>query len=342
MSKQASVLLIYTGGTIGMKVDSKTGALVPFNFEHIKKQVPELEKLSIDLSSFSFSPPIDSSDMNPEAWIKIASVIEDNYEKYDGFVVLHGSDTMAFTASALSFMFENLSKPIILTGSQLPIGTMRTDGKENLITSIEIAAAKENGQSIVPEVSIFFEDQLFRGNRTHKFNSENFNAFQSPNFPVLAEAGVTIKYNREKIHKSRLKKLLVEKELNTQIAILTLFPGISKQTVEAIRSIKGLKGLILETYGSGNAPGVQWFIDLLKSAIGDGIIILNVSQCNSGSVKQGIYQTSKELEKIGVVSGHDITREAAVTKLMYLLGKNISQQKRIKLLSESLKGEISI
>ena len=233
MAKKSSVLLIYTGGTIGMKQDAKTGSLVPFNFEHIKKQVPELEKFDIELSSISFQPPMDSSNMAPETWVKLAKIIEENYNKYDGFVILHGSDTMAFTASALSFMFEDLNKPIILTGSQLPIGMIRTDGKENLITAIEIAAAKENNKPVVPEVAIYFEYQLYRGNRTHKFNSEHFDAFQSPNYPILAEAGVSIKYNYVRIQKPSAKKMKVSYAFDTDITILKIFPGINKHAVEA-------------------------------------------------------------------------------------------------------------
>ncbi len=340
--KKSSVLLIYTGGTIGMMQDLKSGDLKPFDFKHLSEQIPELKKFDINLSTISFEKPIDSSNMHPTIWVQLAKIIEKNYALYDGFVILHGSDTMSYTASALSFMLENLNKPVILTGSQLPIGTIRTDGKENLITAIEIAAAKKNNQPIVPEVCIYFEYQLYRGNRTHKFNAEQFQAFQSANYPVLAEAGVHLKYNHSAIAAINKNKLKVHTQLDSNIAILQLFPGITKSTVDAILNIKSLKGLILETFGSGNAPTEKWFLDALEKAIKKGLVIYNVTQCNAGTVQQGKYETSTGLSKIGVIGGADITSEAAVTKLMYLLGKNFSKKELEKQLKGSLCGEISI
>jgi L-asparaginase len=336
------ILLIYTGGTIGMMQDAKTGSLRPFNFQSLTKQVPELSRFKLTLHSVSFKKPIDSSNMHPRIWVELAEVIEKNYNKYDGFVVLHGSDTMAYTASALSFMLENLRKPVILTGSQLPIGIIRTDGKENLITAIEIAAAKnKQGKPLVPEVAIYFEYELFRGNRTLKYNSEHFDAFQSPNYPTLAEAGVSIGYNLNAIAKPNNKKLIVQKNLDNDIVVLNLFPGISKKITQAVLNIRGIKAIVLHSFGAGNAPTDEWFIALLSHAIHKGIIIYNVTQCLEGRVIQGKYETSSQLEKIGVISGEDITLEAAITKLMFLLGKNLSLKKVKTLLSKNLRGEIT-
>lgn len=341
MSK-SKVLLIYTGGTIGMMLDAKSGQLKPFDFKHLTEQIPELNKFDVTLSAVSFDKPIDSSDMHPDVWIDIAKMIEKNYDKVDGFVVLHGSDTMSFTASALSFMLENLNKPVILTGSQLPIGMIRTDGKENLITAIEIAAAKVKGKSIVSEVCIYFEFQLYRGNRTHKFNAEHFQAFQSANYPVLAEAGVHLKYNQSALQKNNGKKLKVHTSLNSNIAILKMFPGITQNVVEALLNVKNVKAIVLETFGSGNATTQKWFIDALKKAIDKGVIILNVTQCNAGKVEQGKYATSAAFKKIGVIGSSDITSEAAVAKLMFVLG-NVSNKKEIeKLLKSNLRGEMTV
>ena len=341
--KKSKVLLIYTGGTIGMMEDTKTGQLKPFDFKYLTDQIPELNKFDIQLSSVSFDKPIDSSDMQPDIWVELATIIEKEYTKHDGFVVLHGSDTMSFTASALSFMLENLNKPVILTGSQLPIGTTRTDGKENLITAIEIAAAKEkDGKPIVSEVCIYFEYQLYRGNRTHKFNAEQFQAFQSANYPILAEAGVHIKYNKTALKKASTKKLKVHTQLDPNITILKLFPGITKQVIEATVNVKKLKAIILETFGAGNTSTQPWFIDALKQAIKKGIIILNVTQCNAGTVEQGKYTTSATFEKIGVIGGADITTEAAVTKLMFALGTTSNKKEIEKLLKSDLRGEISL
>ncbi len=336
-----SILLIYTGGTIGMVEDTRSKSLKPFDFNQITDRIPELKSFNVQLSSISFDEPIDSSNMSPDVWIQLAKLIEKNYSKYDGFVILHGSDTMAFTASALSFMLENLSKPVVLTGSQLPMGIIRTDGKENLITAIEIASKQENGKALVPEVCIYFEYQLYRGNRTHKFNSEHFQAFQSANYPVLAEAGVHIKFNKNAIQKTTNKKLKVHTKLDAGIAVLKLFPGINENAINAVLKTKKLKAVILETFGSGNAPTDKWFINLLKKTIARGIIVYNITQCNSGAVEQGKYETSIQLKKIGVIGGADITYEAAVTKLMFLLAQNSSARKMQTSLSRSLRGELS-
>lgn len=320
----------------------KTGALQPFDFDQMYKQMPILKNLHYLIDFYSFSPLIDSSNMNPEFWVKLATLIEENYERYDGFVVLHGTDTMAYSASALSFMLENLNKPVIFTGSQLPMGVIRTDGRENFITSIEIAAAMKDDLSVVPEVAIYFEDQLLRGNRTTKFNAENFDAFFSGNYPVLANVGVHIKYNYNNIRKSNFKKLKVHKNLDNNIGILKLFPGINKATVKSIVNTMGMKAILLETFGSGNAPTDKWFLDILEQAIKNELIILNVTQCKSGSVEIGKYETSVDLGRIGVIGGNDITTESAITKLMYLFGEGYSNNKIRQLLEKSLRGEMTI
>ncbi len=342
MISQPAILIIYTGGTIGMMMDSESGALQPFDFGHLYDQIPEIKKFKCKIDNISFDPIIDSSDMEPGIWVRIANIIEENYDSYDGFVILHGSDTMAYTASALSFMLENLSKPVILTGSQLPIGMIRTDGKENIITAIEIAAATKDGRAIVPEVCIYFEYQLYRGNRTHKYNAEHFEAFRSVNYPVLAEAGVEIKYNHRAIHKDKNHEFRIFTNMDANVASLKLFPGIQKQYIKSVLNIKGLKGLVLETFGSGNALTGQWFLEEIREAIKNGLIIFNVSQCRGGSVKMGQYETSLGLRKAGVLSGYDITYEAAITKMMYLFGNNYSHARIKKYLQTPLRGEMTV
>ena len=342
LTKKPSVLLIYTGGTIGMIQNPRTGSLSPFDFDHILKQIPELKIFSYKIDTITFDPLIDSSDIEPKIWIKLAKIIKANYDLYDGFVVLHGTDTMAFTASALSFMLENQSKPVIFTGSQLPVGVLRTDGKENLITSIEIAASKRNNQAMVPEVCIYFENQLFRANRTTKFNAEHFDAFQSDNYPRLAKAGIRIKYKYPVIHYPiNNNKIKIYTKMDNNVAILKIFPGITKNVVEAILNTKNIKAIVLETFGSGNASTKSWFISPIKKAIKKGIIVLNVTQCSAGSVEMGRYETSLPLLEAGVISGRDITTEAAITKLMFLLGNRNTKQEIINCLHQSISGEMS-
>ena len=325
-----------------MMKNFETGALKAFNFSKLLQKIPELKQLDCEIETISFENPIDSSNMNPEQWILIAIIIEENYENFDGFVVLHGSDTMSYTASALSFMLENLSKPVILTGSQLPIGDLRTDAKENLITAIQIASLKRQNKSVISEVGLYFEYKLYRGNRTTKINAEHFNAFSSPNYPQLVESGVHLKLNPDFfVSKSNTKKLQVHKKLDSNVVIIKMFPGISEAVLDAIFNIPNLKGVVLETYGAGNAPNNDWFIILLQKAIEKGLHIINVTQCSGGSVSMGDYETSTLMKKIGVISGKDITTEAAITKLMYLIGQNVANNVFKTIFETSIRGEMS-
>ncbi|MDA3816107.1 MAG: asparaginase [Prolixibacteraceae bacterium] len=338
-----SVLIIYTGGTIGMVQRPGDGSLAPVNFDELSKDIPMLNEFGYLIDSISFNPVLDSSNITPDIWYELARTIEENYEKYDGFVVLHGTDTMAYTASALSFMVENLDKPVVFTGAQLPIGILRTDGKENLITAVEIAAAKINGQSKVPEVCIYFNSKLFRGNRTSKIDSQQFRAFDSRNYPELAKAGVEITYNLDLVNKTTNKGIFrVNYKFDTNVVILKLFPGIQPSVVDSIINIEGLRGIVLESYGSGNVPNSSWFTDLIEKAVKKGIVVFNISQCVGGRVQMGMYETSVNMQKLGVVSGNDMSTEASLTKLMFLLGQNLSIKEVKKYLGQNLKGEITL
>ena len=344
MTYMNKVLLIYTGGTIGMNRNPRTGALEPFNFESLLSNVPELQQVSTEIATFQFNPPIDSSDMSPERWVDLAHVITNNYNLYDGFVILHGTDTMAYTASALSYMLENLTKPVILTGSQLPIGQVRTDGKENVITSIEIASAKyQDGKAMVPEVCIYFNGHLMRGNRTTKQSADNFNAFESFNYGHLADAGVNINYHMSRILMPDYSKSVQPRfVLDPSVIVFTVFPGIQEDLIRHVLMSPKLRSIVMRTYGSGNAPQYPWLMNALKEATGKGKIIVNISQCMAGSVEMGRYDTGYQLKEAGVISGHDSTVESAVTKLMYLQGIYSDWHQVKNYMQRSIRGEISI
>lgn len=336
------ILLIYTGGTIGMVKNPENGALTPFDFDTILERIPELKLLDCEIRTFSFDHPIDSSNMEPKYWVEIAEIIQFNYEETDGFVVLHGSDTMSYSASAMSFIFKNLCKPVIFTGSQLPIGDLRTDAKENLITSIHLASLQANGVSVIQEVGLYFEYKLYRGNRTTKINAEHFEAFDSPNYPILAESGVRLRVDEKMLlEQSNEGPLQIHRNLVTDIGVLKLFPGISKSILQGVLSSKLFKGLIIETYGAGNATSSDWFIRSLARAIKNGLKVINVTQCIGGSVRMGEYETSSRLKEIGVISGGDMTTEAAVTKLMIMLGMDLSDSEFKNVFESPIRGEIT-
>lgn len=342
---KSSILIIYTGGTIGMKTDAETGALVPFDFSGIYDEFPSLKRLNVDIEVLTMSPVIDSSNVCPDNWLALARLIRDNYARYDGFVVLHGTDTMSYTASALSFLLENLGKPVVFTGSQIPIGVLRTDGRENLITAIEIAGARRNGLPVVPEVSLYFQNRLFRANRTTKRSAEALNAFRSYNYPPLAEVGVNIAYNLSAVRQpdgNPDEELRIAERLGTGVALIKLFPGIGEPVLRAMLAAPGLQAVVLETFGAGNAPTSEWFIRLLEETIARGIHVVNITQCGGGSVTMELYETGLRLQKTGVLCGYDLTTEAAVTKLMYLLGKEPAPEAMREAMRKSLRGEITV
>lgn len=344
MKENTSILLVYTGGTIGMKQDPVTFDLRPFDFSQILEEVPELKKFGYRIDTYSFDPVIDSSDVDIEFWKKLAHLIEKNYDSYDGFVILHGTDTMSFSASAMSFMLGDIEKPVVFTGSQLPIGMLRTDGKENLISSIEIAASKDSdGHPMVPEVCIYFESQLYRGNRTTKYTAENFRAFRSANYPVLAEVGIHIKFNTAFIRYPQQwgRSLHVTYDLDPSVLIIKVIPGMKKELLDSLVSTEGIRAVILETYGSGNAPSGKWFTDSIRKAIDRGLIVLNITQCLAGRVDMDAYSTGKSLKNIGVTGGGDCTTEAAVAKLFFLLGQYSDNETIVNFLKKNIRGELT-
>lgn len=343
MTFNSKVLLIYTGGTIGMNRNPQTGALEPFDFEHLIQNVPELRQFDIEIDTCQFQPPIDSSDMSPMRWTELSHCIADHYDGYDGFVVLHGTDTMAYTASALSYMLANLTKPVIFTGSQLPIGQLRTDGKENLITSIEIAAAKDDkGRAMVPEVGIYFGGHLLRGNRTTKQSAEEFNAFESFNYPHLVDAGVNITYHRERMLTPDWQQpMMPHYRLDNNVIIFSIFPGIREDLIRHIIHTPNLKAVVMRTFGSGNAPQCPWLLNALREGTRNGKVIVNISQCMQGAVEMSRYDCGYHLQEAGVISGRDATVESAVTKLMFLQARYDDPEQIRQLMQQSLRGEMS-
>lgn len=341
-TQRPHILIIYTGGTIGMIENAESGALEPFNFDHLIDNVPKIKRLDYDIDNFQFEVPLDSSAMTPDHWVQIVKVIEDNYDAYDGFVVLHGTDTMAYTASALSFMLENLRKPVVITGSQLPIGEVRTDGEENLITALQVAAEKDtDGSPMVQEVAILFEDYLWRGNRATKHSSDNFNAFKSSHYPRLAKVGLGIRYRKSVMWRSEGNEpLRTHYTFDNHVMYLDLFPGISEAVVRHQLAAPGLKGVVMKTFGSGNGPTSGWFLEALKEAVDRGLVIVNVSQCDNGIVNPTRYLSGNVLTKAGVISGHDLTSEAAITKLMFLFGQGLTPEQVKTEMEKPIAGEM--